>query len=441
MKTTTLLPSSVVLFGLVALAATSVHAHAQGVPFGNGVGEWGGYGGNSGSNPYNSNPNSNNDGNNSNNDNNSNSDSGDSGGSSDGDSDSGSTTGTGSGSSTSGGNGYGNGNSGGGGGSSYGGGSNTGSSGGLSPSFGFPTDGFDIASVMNFPVAHGALAATAFGFLFPLGAILVRVAPGRDALFAHGFLQVLAYAAYVAGAGLGLYLASIMHMPGSGAGLLDAAGRNAHPIIGIVLLVALFFQPLLGAVHHARFKRLGRRTWVSHVHLWTGRLGITLGIINGGLGFALAGTTTGAPVVAYAVVSGVMWLLWLLTALRGEYGRARAQGKARKKEKIIQEDRGYVPGVRGGSGGGGSGSGGDSTRPSEEHAGGSSSRRAYPPPDAAMDVPSPPYTPGPHYEAHMAHVHQEPARRDMPNMKEVMDRSDTVSYLSASHDEMNRGQV
>ncbi|KAI0417896.1 hypothetical protein F5X98DRAFT_363420 [Xylaria grammica] len=413
MKTTTLLPSSVVLFGLVAL----------------------------GDNPYNSNPNSNNDGNNSNNDNNSNSDSGDSGGSSDGDSSSGGTTGIGSGSSTSGGNGYGNGNSGSGGGSNYGGGGNTGSSGGLSPSFGFPTDGFDIASVMNFPVAHGALAATAFGFLFPLGAILVRVVPGREALFAHGFLQVLAYAAYVAGAGLGLYLASIMHIPGSGAGLLDAAGRNAHPIIGIVLLVALFFQPLLGAVHHARFKRLGRRTWVSHVHLWTGRLGITLGIINGGLGFALAGTT-GAPVVAYAVVSGVMWLLWLLTALRGEYGRARAQGKARKKEKIIQEDRGYVPGVRGGSGGGG-GSVGDWTRPSEEHAGGGGGGggRAYPPPDAAMDVPSPPYTPGPHYEAHMAHVHQEPARRDMPNMKEVMDRSDTVSYLSASHDEMNRGQV
>ncbi|TGJ86743.1 hypothetical protein E0Z10_g2033 [Xylaria hypoxylon] len=429
MKTTTLIRRSVVLFGLVALAASSVHA--QSPPF-DGVGGWP-YGGSS-SNPYNSNPNSNNNGN-SNNSNNSNAGNGNADGSGGGDS-SGSDTGSGSGT-TSSGNGDVNGNSGNSDGGSSGSGS-TGGDGGFSSSFGsglgFPANGFDVSSVMNFPAAHGALAATAFGFLFPLGAILMRVTSSRQALFAHGFVQMLAYALYIAGAGLGLYLVNIMRIP-SGAGLLDMAGQNAHPIIGIVLLVALFFQPILGVVHHSRFKKFKRRTWVSHVHLWTGRLGITLGIINGGLGFALAGTA-GAPLVAYAVVSGVMWILWVLTALRGEYRRASTQDKDRK-EKIIQEDRGYVPGVRGGGGA-------DSSRPSSENA--DETSRAYPPPPppppgASMDMPSPPYTPGPHYNAHMAHVHQQPVGGEMVNMKEVMDRSDAVSYLSASHDEMNRGQV
>ncbi|KAI0538110.1 hypothetical protein GGR58DRAFT_319468 [Xylaria digitata] len=413
MKTTALIRTSAVLFGLVALAATSVHA--QGPPTGVGIGGW--ENGSGGGNPSNNNGNT------------------DSNGDGDGDSDgSGSGGSTGSGSSTSNGNGNINGNNGNNDGSNFGGGTATGGNGGFSPSFGsglgFPTGDFDISSIMNFPVAHGALAAIAFGFLFPLGSILMRVVPGRGSLFAHGFIQALAYALYIAAAGLGLYLVNIMRIP-SGEGLLDIAGKNAHPIIGIVLLVVLFFQPIFGIVHHSRFKVLRRRTWVSHIHLWTGRLGITLGIINGGLGFALAGTT-GTPVVVYAVVSGVIWILWVLTALRGEYRRARTQGRERKKEKL-QEDRGYVPGVRGG--------GGDSTRPSSENT--AETSRAYPPlpPDASMDIPSPPYEPGPHYEAHMAHVHQQPSRREVPNMKEVMDRSDTVSYLSASHDEMNRGQV
>ncbi|KAF2969272.1 hypothetical protein GQX73_g4303 [Xylaria multiplex] len=432
MKTTALIRTSAVLFGLVALAATSVHA--QGPPTGVGMSDWGN-GGSSG-NPYSSNPNSNND-DNSNNSNNSSNDNGSTdgggGGDGDGDSDGDSSSNTGSSSSTNG-NGNVNGNNGDDNGS-FGGSTTTSGNGGFSPSFGsvpgFPTGDFDISSVMNFPVAHGALAAIAFGFLFPLGAILMRVVPGRGSLFSHGFIQVLAYALYIAAAGLGLYLVNIMRIR-PGEGLLDIAGKNAHPIIGIVLLVVLFFQPIFGIVHHSRFKVLKRRTWISHVHLWAGRFGITLGIINGGLGFALAGTT-GTPVVIYAIVSGIIWVIWVLTALRGEYARARTQGRERKKEKLIQEDRGYVPGVRGG--------GGDSTRPSSENA--ADNPGAYPPhpPDASMDIPSPPYEPGPHYEAHMAHVHQQPARREVPNMKEVMDRSDTVSYLSASHDEMNRGQV
>jgi hypothetical protein len=83
---------------------------------------------------------------------------------------------------------------------------------------------------------------------------------------------------------------------------------NYHPIIGIVVFIALFFQPLLGFIHHAKFKKLGRRQIWSYLHLFNGRIMITLGIINGGLGLYLAGASKGLK-TAYAVVAAVMWAL------------------------------------------------------------------------------------------------------------------------------------
>jgi hypothetical protein len=63
---------------------------------------------------------------------------------------------------------------------------------------------------------------------------------------------------------------------------------QAHPIIGIVLFILIFFQPILGYMHHRLFKKYKRRTFWSHAHIWLGRIIITLGIINGGLGLDLA---------------------------------------------------------------------------------------------------------------------------------------------------------
>ena len=56
---------------------------------------------------------------------------------------------------------------------------------------------------------------------------------------------------------------------------------NHHFIIGLILIAVFFIQPILGWVHHVKFKKLQRRTGWSHAHLWTGRFGITLGIVNG----------------------------------------------------------------------------------------------------------------------------------------------------------------
>jgi hypothetical protein len=96
--------------------------------------------------------------------------------------------------------------------------------------------------------------------------------------------------------------------------------NNKHPIIGIVVFLALLFQPVLGILHHLGFKRHGRRTFISHLHIWIGRIMITLGIVNGGLGLLLAANSRSGEII-YAVVAAVFWFTWMFAACFGEVRR------------------------------------------------------------------------------------------------------------------------
>ncbi|KAI0889637.1 uncharacterized protein GGS22DRAFT_148788 [Annulohypoxylon maeteangense] len=260
---------------------------------------------------------------------------------------------------------------------------------------------FDVEKVVNYGTAHGVMAALCFAVLFPAGAILMRIISGRHAWWIHGVFQVIAYFLYIAAAGLGIQLVQMIKIP-NGSSLLEMSSTNAHPIIGIVILAVLALQPPLGVIHHSKFKRLGRRTAYSHLHLWIGRLTLTLGIINGGLGLRLAHAEKGV-IIAYSVVAGLIWLLWLLVAVLGEYRRRSvSRGQNRGRGSSV-ETRAYVadlPPPRGGMGvpqaipsaretrrrnrdGGYDGAAGyDYNRYSHRQNGSS-------------DDPSPPYTPGP----------------------------------------------
>ena len=122
--------------------------------------------------------------------------------------------------------------------------------------------------------------------------------------------------------------------------------NQAHPIIGIVLFVLLFFQPLLGFLHHFMFKKHGRRMVWSYGHIWLGRIIITLGIINGGLGLQLAkrtriGAQSNGQVVAFSVVAAIMWVAYVLAALIGENRRRRALARetlSHKEERDINRN-------------------------------------------------------------------------------------------------------
>jgi len=162
-------------------------------------------------------------------------------------------------------------------------------------------------------IAHGTLAALAFVIFFPAGAISIRLCSFPGIIWLHAAFQVFAYAVYLAAFGLGVYVANEKDLL-----------NNYHPIIGIVLFVVIFFQPIFGFLHHALFKKYNGRTLWSYVHIWIGRIAITLGIINGGLGFKLAnpdGVGSHNGMIVYAVVGALVWLLMVVAAIVGERKR------------------------------------------------------------------------------------------------------------------------
>ena len=209
-----------------------------------------------------------------------------------------------------------------GGGSSNGNNNNFGDFGGSGSFQGDPSQSF-INSRQQILIAHGVLASLAFVILFPVGSILIRLGSFRGAWLIHGLFQIFTYLVYIAAVGIGIWIAQ--QAPAQ-VGLLD----KYHPVIGLVLFAVLFFQPILGYIHHLKYKKYQRRTFWSYGHLWLGRLAITLGMINGGLGLLLAYDAplgfapSHGQVIAYSVVAGIMWLLYVAAAIVGERRRTIA---------------------------------------------------------------------------------------------------------------------
>ncbi|KAF2210902.1 hypothetical protein CERZMDRAFT_113053 [Cercospora zeae-maydis SCOH1-5] len=160
--------------------------------------------------------------------------------------------------------------------------------------------------------AHGSLASVAFVALFPTGALLIRLASFTGLVWLHAAIQAVAYLVFVAAFGLGVYIATQLNEIGT-----------YHPIIGIVLFVVLFTQPVTGLMHHRLFKSRGGRTIFSFVHLGIGRAAIILGIINGGLGLLLAGAASSVK-IAYAVCAAVVGVTYIASAVFGEVKRTRS---------------------------------------------------------------------------------------------------------------------
>lgn len=175
-------------------------------------------------------------------------------------------------------------------------------------------------------IAHGVLASLAFVILFPMGSIAIRLASFPGIIWIHAAFQIFAYIIYIAGFGLGVYLAKDLKLM-----------SQSHPIIGIVVLLVLFVQPILGWMHHAMFKKHKRRTLWSQAHIWVGRIAITVGIINGGLGFRLAacrGMSSTGGMIAYGVIAGIVWLAWVAAMFIGERRRKNALKNASLKDTV-----------------------------------------------------------------------------------------------------------
>jgi hypothetical protein len=126
--------------------------------------------------------------------------------------------------------------------------------------------------------------------------------------------------------------------------------NDVHTTLGTGVVVLMTLQPLLGLIHHLRFRKVQKRTIWTWIHMWYGRTLIILGIINGGLGLRLANITT--PVggkIAYGVVAGISglaflaWIVWHACDSGASLGLADPQGRvispqiaAGQKEDTLQ---------------------------------------------------------------------------------------------------------
>ncbi|KAF1954855.1 CBD9-like protein [Byssothecium circinans] len=170
--------------------------------------------------------------------------------------------------------------------------------------------------------AHAVLACLAWAFLFPLGGIMIRLFSFHGLVWMHAGVQVLGLCLYVAAVGLGLSVA------------IGEYTGDKHAVIGLVLFAVFFFQPLSGIVHHTMFKKYISRTLWSHIHLWIGRLGITLGMINAGFGFQLHDKSMDNwEVKAYTACAVVVFVAYVASVLFGEVRRTKRGGNGSMEMK------------------------------------------------------------------------------------------------------------
>lgn len=181
--------------------------------------------------------------------------------------------------------------------------------------FSIPTD-----KSHNILIAHAILGSLAWAVFFPLGAIIIRVLKHKQTLWIHAGWMVFTYLMALTSAALGIYLAVAYNK-------LD----SAHAIIGLFIIAAFSFQPLTGLLHHWGWKKRHGPSFWTGAHVWWGRAIITLGAINGGLGFPLARPY---PIyskkgeIAYIVIAPVFWLLWMGSiALAAYRTRGLREGK------------------------------------------------------------------------------------------------------------------
>jgi hypothetical protein len=162
---------------------------------------------------------------------------------------------------------------------------------------------------------HGIIMTIVFVFLYPMGSLLMIL---TRKWWLHGIWQTVSF---------------LLMWGGFASGYMAAKQGNlyfteAHTRIGTIVCALLGIQPFLGYAHHLLYKKYQRRTAVSHIHIWYGRVLLVFGIINGGLGLRLAMDTTGSFVIAYSVVAAITGVAYLVGI---------GYGEVRKRRTVVRE--------------------------------------------------------------------------------------------------------
>ena len=190
------------------------------------------------------------------------------------------------------------------------------------------TESEEFTSDSNWPsIIHALAACIAIIFLFPFGAILLRVFP--QSVRWHWVNQTLSTGIAILGLILGFYLSTQFTK--------SQSWNSTHQIIGIIILIAILLQWGMGFWHHLQYKKTKAPTRFGAVHRYFGFIVILLAIINGGIGLDWSYASTGAIVgysVGVAVVSLVFVGLLVWARLKPRDGR---KGFRRQEEEELSE--------------------------------------------------------------------------------------------------------
>jgi hypothetical protein len=173
--------------------------------------------------------------------------------------------------------------------------------------------GPSVSSIDSRRKAHGAVMTVSFAVLLPMAALSLHL-PLKVAIvpFIHAPIELLSLCLIITGMGIGISLAKDLYY------LKNPV--QPHVVIGLLVVSTLvLFQPAMGLLQHLHYRKTGGKSIFAFLHRWLGRAMIILGMINGGLGFQLAGIgTILAPnkcIIAYSVVAGVVSIVYLFTVL------------------------------------------------------------------------------------------------------------------------------
>lgn len=147
---------------------------------------------------------------------------------------------------------------------------------------------------------HAFFMSTTFLLLFPMGvSAILSGSPGS--FWYHWALQALATSSTLMGAIVGMMMSSRQSL-------------RAHQVVGIVIVLLLSMQVVLGLRHHLVFLRIRHRTWVSHAHIWLGRSILLGGLGNMFSGMAMAGHAIGLGiglVIVLMMLGAALFALWV----------------------------------------------------------------------------------------------------------------------------------
>ena len=115
----------------------------------------------------------------------------------------------------------------------------------------------------------------AFAVLMPTAALIIRHGNSMEWYITT---QMISYLLALIGSGLGIWMSM-------------ASGQLYtfyHPKLGMIMLILLLPQPLIGSPQRQQNLPHGMRTFLQSWHIWCGRLMILIGFVNGPLGIVLS---------------------------------------------------------------------------------------------------------------------------------------------------------